>query len=393
MLTAAIATSDPNSSAQLLASIEQSGLVGSIKTWTVPPGKSPDSTETLPDIVFLDLSLYPETFFTFGAQLRRIRPATRIIACSATVPPSPQLLLEAMRSGVQDFLAKPVEPKALKEILSRIVQECEQSDRPSFNKLIVIMGSKGGVGSTTVAVNLGVKIATYAKKRAAVLDFARPLGNVHLLLDLQPHFGLRDAMENLDRLDSHFFAGLTTRHKTGLEILGGASQPEEWQAIATPPLERVVNVAQSIFDIVLVDLGTQFSSEWSTILRMAQTILVVAEANVPSLWALERRLMALTGFGIEPDRAKVVVNRWHKNDEEALKSIQKEIRRPIFACLPNDYRKASLAINLGMPFMENHNNLLNHRYREIASQLAGIPEQPVAKRSGLDLFSFSLKRA
>ena len=393
MLTAAIATSDPNSSAQLLASIEQSGLVGSIKMWTVPTEKMPDSAEQLPDIVFLDLSLYPETFFTFGAQLRRIRPATRIIACSATVPPSPQLLLEAMRSGVQDFLAKPVEPKALKEILSRIVQECEQSDRPSFNKLIVIMGSKGGVGSTTVAVNLGVKIATYAKKRAAVLDFARPLGNVHLLLDLQPHFGLRDAIENLDRLDSHFFAGLTTRHKTGLEILGGASQPEEWQAIATPPLERVVNVAQSVFDIVLVDLGTQFSSEWSTILRMAQTILVVAEANVPSLWALERRLMALTGFGIEPDRAKVVVNRWHKNDEEALKSIQKEIRRPIFACLPNDYRKASLAINLGMPFMENHNNLLNHRYREIASQLAGIPEQPVAKRSGLDLFSFSLKRA
>src|SRR6516225_6008088 len=187
MLTAAIATSDPNSSAQLLASIEQSGLVGSIKTWTVPTEKMPDSAEQLPDIVFLDLSLYPETFFTFGAQLRRIRPATRIIACSATVPPSPQLLLEAMRSGVQDFLAKPVEPKALKEILSRIVQECEQSDRPSFNKLIVIMGSKGGVGSTTVAVNLGVKIATYAKKRAAVLDFARPLGNVHL----QPAMGVQ----------------------------------------------------------------------------------------------------------------------------------------------------------------------------------------------------------
>ena len=393
MLTAAIATSDPNSSAQLLASIEQSGLVGSIKMWTVPTEKMPDSAEQLPDVVFLDLSLYPETFFSLGAQLRRIRPATRIVACSATVPPSPQLLLEAMRSGVQDFLAKPVEPQALKEILSRIVQECERSDRPSFNRLIVIMGSKGGVGSTTVAVNLGVKIATYAKKRAVVLDFARPLGNVHLLLDLQPHFGLRDAVENLDRLDSHFFSGLATRHKTGLEILGGASQPEEWQAIATPPLERVVNVAQSIFDIVLVDLGTQFSSEWSTILRMAETILVVAEANVPSLWALERRLMALTGFGIPPDRARVVVNRWHKNDEEALKSIQKEIRRPIFACLPNDYRKASLAINLGMPFMENHNNLLNHRYREIASQLAGIPEQPVAKRTGLDLFSFSAKRA
>lgn len=392
MLTAAIATSDANSSAQLLAILEQSGLVGSIKKWMVPTEKLPDSAEQLPDVVFLDLSLHHEAFFTFGAQLRRVRPATRIIACSATVPPSPQLLLEAMRSGVQDFLAKPIEPKALKEILLRIVQESERNDRPSLNKLIVIMGSKGGVGSTTVAVNLGVKLAAYAKKRVVVLDFARPLGNVHLLLDLQPHFGLRDAVANLDRLDSHFFAGLTTRHKTGLQILGGASQPEEWQTIATPPLERVVNVAQSMFDMVLLDLGSQFSSEWSTILRMAQTILVVAEANVPSLWALERRLMALTGFGIAPDRAQVVVNRWHKNDEEALKSIQKEIRRPIFACLPNDYPKASLAINLGMPFMENHNNLLNDRYREIANQLAGIRERPTAKKSGLDLFSFSPKR-
>src|SRR6516164_5957172 len=155
MLTAAIATSDPNSSAQLLASIEQSGLVGSIKMWTVPTEKMPDSAEQLPDIVFLDLSLYPETFFTFGAQLRRIRPATRTIACSATVPPSPQLLLEAMRSGVQDFLATPIEPGTLREILSRVLQE-SQKEGSSPNKLIVIMGSKGGVGSTTVAVNLGV---------------------------------------------------------------------------------------------------------------------------------------------------------------------------------------------------------------------------------------------
>ena len=391
MLTAAIASSDPNSSAQLLASLEQSGLVSSIKQWVVPAEKLPGAAEQLPDVLFLDLSLYHEAFFTLGAQLRRIRPGTRIIACSATVPPSPQLLLEAMRSGVQDFLPKPIEPGTLREILSRVLQE-SQKEGSSPNKLIVIMGSKGGVGSTTVAVNLGVKLATYAKRKALVIDFARPLGNVHLLLDLQPHFGLRDAVENLGRLDSHFFAGLTTRHKTGLEILGGASHPEEWQTIATPPLERVVNVAQSIFDVVLLDIGSQFSPEWSSILRAAQTILIVAEANVPSLWALERRLMALTGLGIEPDRAKVVVNRWHKYDEDALKSIQKEIRRPIFACLPNDYRKASLAVNLGMPFMENHNNLLSDHYREIARQLAGIQERPTVRKGGLDLFSFSPKR-
>ena len=112
-------------------------------------------------------------------------------------------------------------------------------------RLIVVMGSKGGVGATTVAVNLGVQLCTHAQKRVVLLDLARPLGNAHLLLDLHPRFGIRDAIDNLDRLDSHFFAGLLERHKSKLEILGGAMQPEEWQTIPTAPLERVVNVAQA----------------------------------------------------------------------------------------------------------------------------------------------------
>ena len=100
---------------------------------------------------------------------------------------------------------------------------------------------------------------------------------------------MRDAADNIDRLDSHFFAGLMTRHKTKLEVLGGATQPEEWQTIPVPMLDRVVNVAQNNFDMVLVDMGSQFSSEWSSILRMARMILIVAEANVPALQRPECR--------------------------------------------------------------------------------------------------------
>ena len=109
------------------------------------------------------------------------------------------------------------------------------------------------------------------------------------------------------------------------------------------PLERVVNVAQSNFDMVLIDLGSQFSLDLAPVLLMARMILIVTEANVPSLWSLERRLLALNGLGIEPDRARLIVNRWHKGDDEILKSVQKNIKNPIFACLPNDFKKASAA--------------------------------------------------
>ena len=393
MLTVAIASSDMASSAQLLATLQQTGLVKSVKQWSIPADKLPDSAESLPDVVFLDLSRDPEPFFAFGSLLRRVRPALKLVACSSAVPPNHQLLLEAMRCGVQDFLPKPADPDTLKEMLSRFLQEVDSRDHASLDRLIVVMGSKGGVGATTVAVNLGVQLSTFARKRVALLDFARPLGTVHLLLDLHPKFSVRDAVDNMDRLDSHFFAGLLTHHKTKLEILGGATQPEEWQTIPVPSLERVVNVAQNNFDIVLLDMGSQFSSEWTSILRMARMILVVAEANVPALWTLERRLLALKGFGIETDRARVIINRWHKGDEDVLKSIQKDINRPVFACLPNDFRMASTSVNLGTPLLENHNNVLSSRYRQIAGQLAGLDAAPAAKKGSLGgFFSFQAKR-
>lgn len=395
MLTVAVASSDLTSSAQLLASLEQTGKVKSVKQWTIPANRLPDASETLPEVVFLDLNRSPEPFLQFAAQLRRAWPAVKLVACSASVPPNPQLLLDAMRSGVQDFIAKPVEEATLRELLQRLEKDLHSTETElvAKHKLIVIMGAKGGVGATTVAVNLGVQLATFANKRTALLDFARPLGNAHLLLDVHHRFGIRDSVENLNRLDSHFFAGLLTTHKTKLELLGGVTQPEEWQGIDVAKLDRVVNVAQNSFDIVLADMGSQFSSEWSAILRMARLILIVAEANVPSLWTLERRLMALQGFGIEANRARIIINRWHKGDDEILKSIEKQIRRPVFACFPNDFRKASQAMNLGTPLQENPSNILNQRYRQVAGQLAGMDAVvPEKKGSFPSLFSFQTQK-
>jgi pilus assembly protein CpaE len=200
-------------------------------------------------------------------------------------------------------------------------------------------------------------------------------------------------VDSLDRLDNHFLAGLLTKHKSKLEILGGVTQPEEWQSIDVSALDRAVNVAQNSFDFVLLDMGSQFSSEWISVLRMARMILIVSEANVPSLWTLERRLLALKGFGIEPERARIIINRWHKGDDEVLQSVQKNLSRPIFACLPNDFRKASMAVNLGTPIPDNHNNILVGGYRQIAAQLVGMDIRANEKKGALSsLFSFSNKR-
>ena len=115
MLTVAIASSDLTSSAQLVANLEQTGLVKSIRQWSVPTDRIPDSPDAMPDVVFLDLARDPDPYFALAALLRRAHPATKLIACSAVSPPGHQLLLDAMRSGVQDFMPKPVSVEALRK--------------------------------------------------------------------------------------------------------------------------------------------------------------------------------------------------------------------------------------------------------------------------------------
>jgi pilus assembly protein CpaE len=114
---------------------------------------------------------------------------------------------------------------------------------------------------------------------------------------------------------------------------------------------------------------------------------------VPALWNLEHRLSALEGLGINSEKVRIVVNRWHKGDQETLNGLQKSIKRPIFAILPNDFSKASTSVNLGTPLIENHNNVLTNHYRQFASLLTGMSAAPTAKRSSIgSLFLFPAKR-
>jgi pilus assembly protein CpaE len=388
MLTAAVASLIAKNSAYLRAYLEQTGLASPVREWSVAPERHPAPGEPVPDVVLIDLDRDQDACFAFATQLRKLRPTSCLVACSAVQQPSPELLMRAMRSGMQEFLSIPVEAEKLQEILERFIRERgPAAEAEAVEKLTVVMGSKGGVGSTTVAVNLGVQLAGLTQKRVILLDFARPLGHVDLLLDLQARFTVRHAIENLERLDSHFLNGLLTRHASGLEVLAGAADPDEWQHIPVPALPRVVNVAQSTCDFLLMDLGSLYSSEWSSVLHLAHTIVVVAQADVPGLWTLERNISALTAYGLEPERLRIIINRWHRSDEEALKAFEKKIKRSIFARIPNDFRQVSEAVNLGAPLSRNHNDPLTTRFRQMASQMGGVA--PPAAKGGaiLNLFS------
>jgi pilus assembly protein CpaE len=241
-------------------------------------------------------------------------------------------------------------------------------------KLFVVTGSKGGVGATTVALNLAVQLVQLTTKRVALIEFARPFDQIGPMLDFQARFTLLDALERVDRLDEALLASLFTRHKSGIEILAGplhvALCAAQRPSVTLEALLRILELARSASDFVVVDLGSVNAAEWSRVLHTADALLLIAEPGALALGMLERYLHAVDSAGLERAR---------QNDDEPLVQFEKILKQFFFARLPNDYCQVSESVTLGIPLTAATNNPLVGRYRDIAARL--IAQTPTSESS------------
>jgi pilus assembly protein CpaE len=389
MLTVAVVSRDAASRMVLAICLQQTGLTRDVLECTDSPDSYPLVRERLPEVVLLDLSADdPGPQFEFAAFVHRLSPSIRVVACSEVAQPDSALLMRAMRHGVREFLRKPLEVPLLREVLARFEQERGTVAAVAPKKLIAVIGAKGGVGTTTVAVNLGVQLARISQRRVVLLDLARPMGYASLMLDLQPKFSLRDATQRSDRLDTHLLEGLVTPHKSGLGVLAGISEPNDWSAISLGAIPPIAEVAQDASDYVVADLGVFCPPEWTSLLSGARCTLMVSEAHVASLWAAERQVAALAARDVDPTSLRLVINRWHRRDEGVLKRVEERTKRNVFLRLPNNFPKVNDAVTTGIPIADNHDNAIVSRLREFAVEIVGGLAAPRAtpRRGGLGNF-------
>jgi pilus assembly protein CpaE len=238
----------------------------------------------------------------------------------------------------------------------------------------IVTGSKGGVGTSTVALNLAVQLAMQTKKRVALIDLARPFGQISLMLDFEPRFTILDALERIDRINESILTSMATRHKAGVDILAGPLQApmkaEQRQCVTIQSIARLIQLAGRGYDFVVVDIGVVNAGDWSLVLQEAQAILLVSEPSALALGMIDRHMAAAARAGVDCGRIQVVVNRWRQNDDDPVAAFEKNSGWTILSRLPNDYRQLTEAVQLAMPLMGSGNNPLLARYRELAARVA-----------------------
>src|SRR3989338_4420522 len=197
-------------------------------------------------------------------------------------------VVQFFRMGAIDFLAEPVQSEEMKRLIQKVISlesEREQIGDRQNRRLIGFFASKGGVGSSTLAVNTAVSLAAQnPPRRVLLLDLVLQHGNVTDLLDIPPKNTVSDLVENFDRLDTNLLENSIAKHaSSGLYVLPCPRQPEDEESVTSAQTSEIFSFLKSTFHYVVADLGHEFSKTAISYLDLSDLIFLVTTPDVPSL--------------------------------------------------------------------------------------------------------------
>jgi pilus assembly protein CpaE len=352
--------------------------------------------QSMPDVVIVSLDADQNKAFQLITTLSSNVPDLPILVISARG--DGQAILQALRSGAREFLTAPVVLedliKALKRIAPRAAAESSHNGsashgaRPGESMVIAVLGSRGGVGCTSLAVNLGASLATLPGHNVALVDLDLALGDADVALDLMADYTLADVALNIDRLDMTFLRRSLSKHASGLSLLPHPVQMEDAHLIREEHVQRLLNLLRASYTHLILDLSKSFSPIDLACLRLADRVLLVAQLELSSLRNTVRMLLTL---GNEPeliDKVRVILNRVGSECDINKKKAEETIGRPVFWEVPNDIHAVSEARDQGVPLATvAPKSKVHQAIHAMALALCGKKAEPPKAKSRWALFS------
>ncbi|WP_299982386.1 P-loop NTPase [Desulfobacula sp.] len=269
----------------------------------------------------------------------------------------PQVLIKAIRMGVNEFLTLPLNPKVVNDSILRFLERQKKRKRETSEtsgEIISVVGSKGGVGTTTIAVNLAVTMALARKELSvALLDMNILFGEIPMLLNISPKYHWGDIIKNMDRLDDFFLSNILSEHSSGVHVLPSPRYLDNQPVPPPSAMDVLLDLMIDRYDYIIVDLGQSLNETALKILQRSELIQIVTIQSLPCLSNANRLIKSFMDFGsINKGKINIVLNRYLKTGMVTLANAQEGVGKKISWVVPNDYVTTMSAINSGKPLSQ-----------------------------------------
>jgi pilus assembly protein CpaE len=309
--------------------------------------------QTKPDIGVVAIDNNPEKGLKLIEQVREIAPECAVLVVSTST--DGQLILKAMRAGAKEFLTHPIKVEDLLHALDRI-SAAKFGGGPGGGRschVMAICGATGGVGATSVAVNVGCLLAKEPKNSVVLCDLDLSLGDADVFLDTIPDYTLVDVAQNITRLDFTLLKRSLTKHSSGLYLLPRPVQLQDTSLVTPEDLTRVLGLLKASFTHMILDLSKSYNALDMVALKSAKDILLITQLDLPCLRNVVRLMMSFNEVEGLAEKVRIVVNRVGlDNGQISLKKAQETMGREIYWQLPNDYKTMVEVRNNGVPLIE-----------------------------------------
>ena len=264
------------------------------------------------------------------------------------------MMRNAMQAGARDYLVNPIDYSELVRSIRHIQSEFHTSTKTAPGKTIAVISAKGGSGASFIAASMATLIASTNRQSIALIDLDFQFGTQSLYFDAMPKQNLYDALLDIDELDEAAFRGHATLVEDGISLF--TSVPEQvplLHNLDSASVSRLLKKSRQVFDYTIMDLPRQIDALTVSALEESDFIFIILEQTVAHIRDARRISDIITKeLAVPKDKLTYVVNRYQKQSNINLKSIEAALPNPVV--LPNDYKNVSESINLGVP-LYRHN--------------------------------------
>lgn len=360
------------------------------------------SRELRPDIVLMDINMPGLDGISAGEMITKDVPQTQIIMMS--VQGEADYLRRSMLAGAREFLIKPFSGEELVSTIRRVYElgatqraaagrataaQAEVAGQPAAaarrlagGQIVAVYAAKGGVGCSTIAVNLAVAMReARPDSKILLIDANLQFSGVDVLLNIQAQRTVIDMAEKVDDLDDEFVNSVVTSHTSGIKVLLAPPRPELADLVNAGQMNKTLTELRRFFDIIVVDTQSALHDLEITILDLAARIVLITTAEIPSIKNSKLFFDVANALEYPADKIMLVVNESDQRGGIRVADIEQSIRHPVVCAIPVEERVVSTAVNQGVPLVLTHrNSIMAQKIGDLAHQV--LAELQPAKEAG-----------